>query len=88
MNNCEVGVPTSREFFLQEKSELGINATEKQKVEVRFDLIKVGGKLGIEYNSSERIPKTPDEVLKDRKGDCDELSLLLFLPLQKEQGFP
>ena len=68
-----------------ELDKLGQNPTEKEKIEAIFNLVKAKGKLGIEYNISKRIPKTPDQVLKNKKGDCDELSLT-FLAVAEKAG--
>ncbi len=59
---------------------LGPSATpDQQEKALRklFDIIKIGGTLGITYqHSGGRKPRSPDEVIRAGKADCDELATL------------
>src|SRR3989338_8532626 len=58
--------------------------TQMQREEHLFQLIRKDGGLGIKYEwSKDRMPKTPDQVLRDRRGDCDEMSLLFVAAVKR-----
>ncbi|MEM4215963.1 MAG: hypothetical protein QXD51_02665 [Candidatus Anstonellales archaeon] len=55
--------------------------TPLERAEALFEVIRVGGSYGISYEFSEektRKPFTAQEVLENKKGDCDELSRLFI----------
>ena len=57
------------------------NATKEQKKETALKLLEIihtnGGLAGIKYEEGiNRTIKSPNEVLKDKKADCDELAFL------------
>lgn len=60
----------------------GKNLEECSSVEKMKAIVGVvnvlGGTLGIEYNSSVRMPFTLDMVIENKKGDCYELSCLIL----------
>jgi len=57
------------------------DCTPLERAEVLYGVIRTGGAYGISYESSEekiRKPYTAQEVLENKKGDCDELSRLFI----------
>ena len=65
-------------------SKNGRKPTQTQREGHLFQLIRKDGGLGIKYEwSKDRMPKTPDQVLRDRRGDCDEMSLLFVATARK-----
>ncbi len=74
----------------EQMSALSANATKKQKLDKLFEIIKIGGELGIRYEPSTKRGKSkmPNEVLIPNKegnltGDCNEL-VLLFVASAKQ----
>lgn len=66
------------------RNKTGKAPTHLQKEEFLFKLIRADGDLGIKYEWSKgRKPHTPEEVLNNKKGDCDELSLLFVVAARK-----
>jgi hypothetical protein len=82
-NYFKISPANLKKYILKHIKPLPSNATptmRQAKLKELFNLIRIGGKLGIQYQySGKRKPKTPDEVLKPGKGmkaDCDELAML------------
>ncbi len=70
---------------------LGPSATpDQQRKALRklFDIIKIGGTLGITYQyAGKREPRTPEEAIKTGKADCDELAML-FVAAARHLNIP
>lgn len=58
------------------------NATPRQReqaLQQLFNLVRVGGTLGMQYHSGTgRTPRGPDDALRTRQADCDELCMLFI----------
>ena len=57
------------------------DCTPLERAQALYEVIRVDGSYGISYEFSEektRKPYTAQEVLENKKGDCDELSRLFI----------
>lgn len=67
-------------LILQHMKPLPANATPAQRqqaLQQLFNLVRIGGTLGMQYSvGTNRQLRTPDESLRTRGADCDELAML------------